>query len=73
MKPNEGSIDRIIRLVLGGGLIAAAIFWLGAMDGAILGIGAGIVGIVLLVTALVGFCPAYKICGMSTCKLKAAE
>ncbi len=31
MKPNEGSIDRIIRFVLGGGLIAAAIFWLGAM------------------------------------------
>ena len=72
MKPNEGTIDRAVRFILGAGLLAAAFVWLGVMAGAILGIVAAVVGAVLLVTSIVGFCPAYKICGMSTCAVKPA-
>jgi len=31
------------------------------------------VGAVMLVTAAVGFCPLYRIFGMSTCKVPAAK
>ncbi len=72
MKPNEGSTDRTVRLILGSVLIFASFLLLGLMDGAILGIVAAVVGAVLVATAILGFCPAYKICGMSTCTVKPA-
>lgn len=57
MKRNIGNTDRIIRIVLGLGIIAYGIInhtWLGA------------VGAVPLLTAFVGFCPAYCPFGIST-------
>lgn len=72
MRPNESSIDRVVRLILGAALLAAAFLTLGLMDGALWGVLAAIVGVVLVVTAAVGFCPAYKVCGMSTCKPRSA-
>jgi ABC-type polysaccharide/polyol phosphate export permease len=61
MRVNEGSIDRFLRVVIGIVLIALVFFgpktpW-------------GWVGIVPLVTGLAGFCPAYALFGIRTCKL----
>ncbi|MCA9304138.1 MAG: DUF2892 domain-containing protein [Phycisphaerales bacterium] len=68
MKANEGGADRAVRAILGIALIVSAYLWLGMMDGAITGIIAGAIGAILLLTGLVGFCPAYTLCGMNTCK-----
>jgi len=58
MKRNEGMLDRIVRVVLGTALLALVFVgpqtWL------------GLVGIVPLVTGLVGFCPLYRLVGLST-------
>ena len=58
MKKNIGTIDRILRLVAGGGLI----IW--AMRG---GPVWAWIGLVPLLTALIRFCPAYWLFGGSTC------
>jgi hypothetical protein len=58
MKTNVGTIDRIIRVILGLGVLGAGYYfknWL------------GLIGIVPLLTAFVGFCPAYLPFGLSTC------
>jgi hypothetical protein len=61
MKANVGNVDRIIRIV-GGLLILSQLFLL---DGPARWW--GLIGIVLLVTGFVRFCPAYSILGMNTC------
>jgi hypothetical protein len=67
MKTNEGSADRIVRLVLGIALLGVALGVLGISS--IGGIIAAVVGVVMLVTAAIGFCPAYAIFGFKTCPL----
>jgi hypothetical protein len=62
MKCNIGNIDRAIRVILGLALITLA------ATGTI-GIW-GWIGILPVVTALFGFCPAYAIFGTSTCPIK---
>ena len=64
MTVNEGTLDRTLRAVLGIVLVAA--WLLGWLTGT-LAVVLGIVGIVLLVTAAVGFCPMYRLLGMNTC------
>lgn len=57
MKINESNPDRIIRAILGVAIIAigyATQSWWGA------------IGLIPLVTALVGICPVYSIFGVST-------
>lgn len=68
MKANEGGADRAVRVVVGLIAMIAAFMWLDALDGAILGIVVGVVGVVMILTGIVGFCPAYKLIGASTCK-----
>lgn len=68
---NEGRIDRVIRVALGVGLLGAAWFLLGLRDGALYGIIAAAVSVVLIATGLVGFCPAYRLMGIRTCRLAA--
>jgi hypothetical protein len=64
MKVNEGGLDRAVRVVGGGALVALA---------ASGNIGAwGWIGLVPLATGLVGNCPLYSILGMNTCGLKKA-
>lgn len=61
MKVNMGSLDRILRIVAGLVIIGAGIAfksWWGA------------IGVILVATAGVGFCPLYTLLGVSTCKLK---
>jgi Inner membrane protein YgaP-like, transmembrane domain len=64
MSANVGNIDRAIRIVLGLALIAFAIplgfpqtgwNWIGW------------IGLVPLITAVFGTCPAYSLLGLSTC------
>ena len=62
MPRNVGGIDRVLRIVVGLGLIS--LVFVGPQTPW------GWVGIVPLVTALIGYCPAYSIFGLSTCPMK---
>lgn len=53
---NEAPWDRILRVVIG--IAMLYIGFGGVVEGA-LGIGVGVVGLILVVTGLVGFCPIY--------------
>jgi len=64
MKLNVGRIDRAIRIVLGLALVLWAIF--GGHPWAYL-------GIILLLTGLVGRCCLYIPFGLSTCRIKPHE
>ena len=66
MKINEGTTDRIIRVIVGSLSLVAGFFWLaGAAQ-----IVAYVIGLIALVTGLVGFCGLYALLGVSTCKIK---
>ncbi len=68
MAKNVGGMDRVVRAVAGIGLIAYAMSNLpGAQDWMV---PAGIVGFVLLLTAVFAWCPAYLPFGIKTCKTK---
>lgn len=61
MKSNIGVTDKVIRLIIGTGIIAAGVYfqsWWGA------------IGAVPILTAAIGWCPAYMPFGLSTCKTK---
>ena len=67
MTVNVGMIDRVIRAVPGIGLLWFALLaaptgynWIGW------------IGVVPLVTALIGSCPLYSLLGVSTCPMKKA-
>lgn len=62
MNKNVGTIDKIVRIVLG--IILLSLFFL--LDGGKKYI--SLLGIVLLFTAFINFCPIYKIFGISTKK-----
>lgn len=62
MTRNVGTVDRILRILVGVALIAFAIAepdvgwsWIGW------------IGVVPILTAFIGWCPAYRVVGMSTC------
>lgn len=64
MKQNVGSIDKVLRVIVGLALLSMLLwvegnakYW-------------GLIGIVPLLTALTGICPAYSIIGVSTCPSK---
>ena len=59
MKQNIGTVDRVVRIVLGLAIAAAGIYfrnWL------------GLIAIIPLATALVRVCPLYLPFGISTCR-----
>jgi hypothetical protein len=58
MKLNVGGIDRILRIVVGAGLVAATVMGMLPVW--------GYIGAIPLVTGLVGFCPLYPMLGVST-------
>ncbi len=65
MKSNVGGIDRILRIVAGIVLITlAATGMVGVW---------GWIGVVPLLTGLIGWCPAYPLLGMSTCPMKKTD
>lgn len=64
MKSNVGNTDKIIRIIIGLGVIGAGFYynnWL------------GLLGFVPLLTAFISFCPLYAIFGMSTKKSTAPK
>lgn len=62
MTTNEGTVDRILRVVAGLILIAlAATGTIGLW---------GYIGVVPLLTGAVGFCPLYSVLGINTCPMK---
>ncbi|HUV22814.1 MAG TPA: DUF2892 domain-containing protein [Gammaproteobacteria bacterium] len=63
MKPNMGTLDRSIRAVAG--IVLIALWPLGLLQGT-LAIVAVVVGIVLLVTVLLRWCPPYDLLGINT-------
>lgn len=64
-KTNEGKLDRIIRVVVGAALILG--YFMNG-DGAYSWL--YLLGIIPLVTGLIGSCPLYTIFGISTCPIK---
>jgi len=71
MKPNLNRIDRNARLFLIAPIAAILAFVAGV--GSIAGIILLVVAGAMIATALVGFCPLYRIFGISTCARKAAQ
>jgi hypothetical protein len=70
MNANVGTIDRVVRIVIGVLLLAFAIpigfpstawNWIGW------------IGLVPLLTGIFGYCPAYRLIGLSTCPLAARK
>ncbi|MEZ5953096.1 MAG: DUF2892 domain-containing protein [Hyphomonas sp.] len=61
-KTNEGTIDRVLRVIVGLALIA--IVFVGPKTPF------GWIGLVPLLTGLAGTCPVYSLLGINTCKLK---
>jgi hypothetical protein len=59
MAMNEGTLDRAIRIILGVVLLALTVTGPRTM--------LGLVGVVPLFTGIVGFCPLYRLVGISTC------
>lgn len=71
MFANVGSIDRIVRAILGIALLWFAFFsGLPLADSLAFKYGAAILGIVMLVVAVVRVCPIYSIFGLTTCKAR---
>ncbi|MDR2852792.1 MAG: DUF2892 domain-containing protein [Burkholderiaceae bacterium] len=62
MTRNIGSIDRIIRIVVG--LAILSLYFVGPQSRWAL------LGLVPLLTAFIGWCPPYSMLGINTCKKK---
>lgn len=67
-KTNVGSVDRILRIVVGIALIAAFFVFKDAPWRYYT-----LIGVVPLLTGLVGNCPLYSVLGLSTCPVKSAK
>jgi len=65
---NVGVIDRVIRVVAGIALLAFALGYIFPGTG---WNWAGWIGVVPILTAVLGWCPAYTLLGISTCLRKA--
>jgi len=60
MNRNVGSIDRAVRIIVG--IVLIALVFVGPQTPW------GWIGLLPLATALVGWCPAYSLFGIRTCK-----
>ena len=61
MKINEGTIDRVLRVILGLGIGFAGYYYNSWF---------GLIGLIPSLTGLVGFCPLYALLGISSCPVK---
>lgn len=70
MQRNEAGLDRIIRGVVA---VVAAVtaFAVGPTSG--VGIALVVVAVIMAGTAATGFCPLYRVLGMSTCRVPAGK
>lgn len=67
MSTNVGTVDRVIRIIVG-----LALLWYALLAPASGYNWVGWIGVIPIVTALVGICPLYSILGVSTCPAKRA-
>ena len=58
---NIGSIDKILRIITGLAIMGAGYYFKNWW---------GVVGIIPVITALLGWCPAYTLLGIKTCSTK---
>jgi hypothetical protein len=61
MKKNVGKADKIVRIVIGVVILAVGYYFKSWW---------GLIGLVPILTAAIGWCPAYLPFGISTCKAK---
>ncbi|MEH6822350.1 MAG: DUF2892 domain-containing protein [Motiliproteus sp.] len=59
MEKNVGTIDKSLRIIAG--IVMLSLVFVGPQSPW------GWIGVVPLLTALIGWCPAYKLLGLSTC------
>ena len=64
MKRNIGSSERVVRVVVGLGILSLTVIGPQSMW--------GLLGLVPLATAAIGWCPPYSLLGINTCKTKDA-
>jgi hypothetical protein len=64
MKINVGTIDKVVRMAVGLGLLSLTFL----LDGNARWL--GLIGIVPLVTGWAGYCPLYSVLGLNTCSAK---
>jgi len=62
MKANVGGIDKVLRIAVGIALIVMAYM-------NVVGVW-GYIGVVPLLTGLIGWCPIYPLLGISSCPMK---
>ncbi len=65
MNRNVGTLDRILRVIVG--VILIALVFVGPKTAW------GWIGVIPLVTALIGFCPAYRLLGICTSANKSKQ
>jgi len=61
MKKNVGTVDQVVRFIIGAVIIAAGYYY---------GSWWGLLGLLVLATATFSFCPAYVPFGINTCETK---
>ena len=67
MNKNVGNKDKAIRVVLGILFVAIGVLFGGAW------LALSVIGAVLLITAVTGFCGVYALFGINTCKISNTE
>ena len=65
MNKNMSNVDRVIRLALVA--VIAVLYWMDMISGTA-AIILGVIAVVFLATSLIGWCPIYRILGLSTRK-----
>ena len=60
MRRNEGNLDRLLRIVVGAAILS--LVFVGPKTAW------GWLGLIPLVTGLIGYCPAYSLLGIRTCR-----
>jgi hypothetical protein len=63
-RTNESNADRIVRLLLGVAIAAAGLYFQSWF---------GLLAIIPLATATIGWCPLYSLFGISTCAVKTSK
>lgn len=62
MSRNEGTFDRVLRVIVGLALLSLVFIGPQTLW--------GLIGLVPLITGLVGICPVYSMLGIRTCPMK---
>ena len=65
MKHNMGTIDRVLRVIVG--IILGYLIFSGKVEG-VLAVVLGVFVITLILTSAFGYCPPYSFLGINTCK-----